>query len=47
MTQNGNNNTYCQDNELTWFDWDLDNDGEEFLEFVRKVCNFILLFYNI
>ena len=22
-TQRGNNNTYCQDNELTWFDWDL------------------------
>ena len=22
-TQSGNNNTYCQDNELTWLDWDL------------------------
>ncbi|MDD2337533.1 MAG: glycogen debranching protein GlgX [Geobacteraceae bacterium] len=22
-TQNGNNNAYCQDNELSWFDWDL------------------------
>ena len=37
MTQHGNNNTYCQDNELTWFNWDLDDDGEEFLEFTRKV----------
>ena len=23
-TQNGNNNTYCQDNELTWLNWELD-----------------------
>ena len=21
-TQQGNNNAYCQDNELSWFDWD-------------------------
>ena len=25
-TQHGNNNAYCQDNELSWFDWDLDAD---------------------
>src|SRR5690606_24648458 len=24
-TQKGNNNAYCQDNELTWIDWDLDD----------------------
>ena len=24
-TQNGNNNAYCQDNELTWLNWDLDD----------------------
>ncbi len=23
-TQHGNNNAYCQDNEITWLDWDLD-----------------------
>nr|WP_255803282.1 hypothetical protein [Treponema denticola] len=22
-TQNGNNNAYCQDNEMSWFDWEL------------------------
>ena len=22
-TQRGNNNAYCQDNEISWFDWDL------------------------
>eukprot|EP00026_Physarum_polycephalum_P002193 Phypoly_transcript_02198.p1 GENE.Phypoly_transcript_02198~~Phypoly_transcript_02198.p1 ORF type:complete len:788 (+),score=123.44 Phypoly_transcript_02198:321-2684(+) len=40
MTQDGNNNTYCQDNELTWFNWDLDDDAEEFLEFTRKLIQF-------
>jgi len=36
-TQRGNNNTYCQDNDLTWLDWELDADKERFLNFVRKV----------
>jgi glycogen operon protein len=34
-TQFGNNNAYCQDNEITWFDWDLDEDKTDFLNFVR------------
>jgi glycogen operon protein len=37
-TQNGNNNTYCQDNELSWLHWDLDEPKQEFLKFVRKVA---------
>ena len=37
-TQNGNNNTYCQDNELTWLNWDLDPEKQEFLGFVRKAA---------
>ncbi len=36
-TQNGNNNAYCQDNEVTWLDWDLDDSRRQFLEFVKKV----------
>jgi len=36
-TQNGNNNAYCHDDELTWMDWDLDEAREQFLGFVRKV----------
>jgi glycogen operon protein len=36
-TQKGNNNAYCQDNELSWYDWDLSKEDAEFLEFVRKV----------
>jgi glycogen operon protein len=34
-TQRGNNNAWCQDNELSWFDW-ADADGE-LLEFTRQV----------
>ncbi|WP_149202969.1 glycogen debranching protein GlgX [Actinotalea subterranea] len=36
-TQAGNNNGYCQDNELTWVDWDLDEAQEKHLEFARRV----------
>jgi isoamylase len=34
-TQNGNNNAYCQDNELTWFDWDLVHKNQDMLRFVK------------
>jgi isoamylase len=37
-TQRGNNNAYCQDNELTWLDWSLDEEGRELLEFVRRLA---------
>ena len=36
-TQGGNNNGYCQDNEITWIDWDLSKPDAELLEFARKV----------
>jgi isoamylase len=36
-TQKGNNNTYCQDNELTWLNWVLNAQQKDFLEFVRRV----------
>jgi isoamylase len=36
-TQNGNNNAYCQDNELTWLNWELDEEQKAFLDFVRGV----------
>ena len=38
-TQGGNNNGYCQDNEITWVDWDLDDDQESLLEFTRRVVH--------
>src|SRR6201985_1626372 len=34
-TQHGNNNAYCQDTELSWFDWDAVDD--EFQEWCRRV----------
>ncbi len=34
-TQQGNNNAYCQDNEISWVDWDLDDASRELLEFTR------------
>jgi isoamylase len=34
-TQRGNNNAYCQDNELSWLDWSLDEDGQAMLAFTR------------
>ncbi|KAJ3061497.1 hypothetical protein HK102_009096, partial [Quaeritorhiza haematococci] len=37
-TQNGNNNTYCQDNELTWLNWNLGDDQKRFLDFTRRVA---------
>ncbi len=36
-TQLGNNNAYCQDNPLSWNDWNLDWEEQQFLEFVKKV----------
>jgi glycogen operon protein len=36
-TQNGNNNAYCQDNEISWIDWDDQNRNSDLLEFTRLV----------
>lgn len=36
-TQQGNNNAYCQDNEISWVDWDLGEDERELLEFTRTM----------
>ena len=36
-TQQGNNNTYCQDNELAWLNWELDEEQQAFLDFVKQV----------
>jgi isoamylase len=37
-TQGGNNNGYCQDNEISWFDWE--NADEALLEFTRNLIRF-------
>ena len=36
-TQGGNNNAYCQDNDIGWYEWDLDADDRELLAFTRDV----------
>ena len=36
-TQQGNNNTYCQDNELSWLNWELDDEKQKFLSFAKSV----------
>jgi len=36
-SQQGNNNCYCQDNELTWYDWKLDEPRKRLLEFTSKL----------
>ncbi len=36
-TQGGNNNTYCQDNEITWLNWKLDKSESELLAFVQRI----------
>jgi isoamylase len=36
-SQKGNNNCYCQDNELTWYDWNLDEPRKRLLEFTAKL----------
>ncbi|MGE0378507.1 MAG: glycogen debranching protein GlgX, partial [Planctomycetaceae bacterium] len=36
QTKQGNNNTYCQDNELSWLNWDLSAEEQDFLKFVQQ-----------
>jgi glycogen operon protein len=37
QTQGGNNNAYCQDNELSWLDWNLSDDDERLLAFTGQL----------
>jgi isoamylase len=36
-TQNGNNNAYCQDNEISWFNWHRNDEQNRLLEFTKKL----------
>jgi glycogen operon protein len=36
-TQQGNNNAYAQDNEISWVDWDVTDNGAAMIEFVRRL----------
>ena len=37
-TQKGNNNAYCQDSEVSWVNWDVDDAGKSLTEFFRKLA---------
>ena len=37
-TQSGNNNAYCQDNELSWTHWDLSEEDQAFFEFACRAA---------
>lgn len=38
-TQQGNNNAYCQDNEISWTNWDLNDSQKDLFEFVSKLIH--------
>ena len=39
-SQQGNNNAYCHDNELSWFDWDLVEKNKELFKFVSRLIQY-------
>ncbi len=39
-TQLGNNNVYCQDSEMSWYNWDLDERKRSFLDFAERVVQY-------
>ncbi|MCL5678006.1 MAG: glycogen debranching protein GlgX [Candidatus Thermoplasmatota archaeon] len=45
-TQKGNNNAYCQDNEISWYDWNLDREKTALLEFTKRMIK-IRLHYHV
>ena len=38
-TKNGNNNTYCQDNKLTWFDWEWTEAQQKQFDFTQRLIS--------
>ncbi len=46
-SQHGNNNCYCQDNELSWFDWDLDEQRRRLRDFTCKLIKLRLAHPNL
>jgi glycogen operon protein len=41
-TQNGNNNAYCQDNEVSWIDWEAKKSNSDLIRFSRSLIQFRL-----
>jgi len=40
-TQQGNNNAYCQDNQISWFDWSLPEKNREVLRFFQQIIELV------
>src|SRR5206468_2538764 len=40
-TQGGNNNAYCQDSEISWFNWELSVEGKELLGFTKRLIKLL------
>ncbi|MDS4031800.1 MAG: glycogen debranching protein GlgX [Candidatus Contendobacter sp.] len=38
-SQRGNNNAYCQDNDINWLNWNISLEEQEFFDFVRRLIN--------
>ena len=38
-TQGGNNNAYCQDNEISWVNWNLTTEQKDLLEFTKRIIH--------
>jgi glycogen operon protein len=36
-TQHGNNNAWCQDNEISWYEWDIGEEGQRLLAFTKRL----------
>ena len=36
-TQGGNNNAYCQDDEISWLNWDIKEEGQALIDFVQRL----------
>lgn len=45
-TQFGNNNAYCQDNEISWLDWGLLEENADLFRYIRKMIAFLYLAIN-
>jgi isoamylase len=46
-SQRGNNNAYCQDNEMTWYDWNLDEPRKRLFEFTARLIHLRLSHPNL
>jgi glycogen operon protein len=42
LTQRGNNNAYCQDNEISWYDWSFPEKNRDLFRFVKEMIAFRL-----